>query len=127
MINFTSISGENFLQIFLAIELWLSTLYPNDIVNRFFSFVKAVISDWRRKLSEGNVEALLHIKVEGPEIEEFIKEYSSGAVVFWWDAKKCRKRRNGKRKKYNQRSRKTKQLRFTNEFINTFLERSSDG
>ena len=73
--------------------------------------MKVVISDWRRKLSEENIEALLHIKVEGSETEEFIKEHSSGAVVFWWDAKKLRKGGNGKRKKYKQRSRKAKQLR----------------
>ena len=41
---------------------------------------------------------MLHIKVEGPKIEEFIKEHSSDAVVFWWDAKERRKGGNGKQK-----------------------------
>ena len=105
----------------------LSTTYPNDIVSRFFNFVKVVKNDWHRKSSEENIEALLHIKVEGLEIEEFIKEHSSDTVVFWWDAKERKKGGNGKRKKCKERFRKTKQLRFTNEFINTFLEKSSDG
>ena len=47
---------------FLVIELCLSTLRPNDIVKRFFSFVKVVKSNWHPKLSEENIEALLHIK-----------------------------------------------------------------
>ena len=89
--------------------------------------MKVVKNDWHRKPSEENIEELLHIKVEGPEIEEFIKEHSSDAVVFWWDAKERKKGGNGKRKKCKECSRKTKQLRFTNEFINTFPEKSSDG
>ena len=105
----------------------LSSSHPNDIVDRFFSFVKVMKNDWHRKSSEENIEALLHTKVEGPEIEEFIKEHSSDAVVFWWDAKERRKGGNGKRKKCKERSRKIKQSRFINKFINTFLERSSDG
>ena len=97
------------------IEHCLSTLYPNDIVSSFFSFVKVVKSDWHRKSSEENIEALLHTKVEGPEIEEFIKEHSSDAVVFWWDAKERRKEGNGKWEKCKERSRKTKLLRFTSD------------
>ena len=58
--------------------------------------MKVVKSDWRRKFSEEKIEALLRIKVEGPKIEEFIKEHSSDAVVFWWDAKERSKGANGK-------------------------------
>ena len=61
--------------------------------------MKVVKSDWRRKFSEEKIEALLRIKVEGPKIEEFIKEHSSDAVVFWWDAKERSKGANGKKKK----------------------------
>ena len=60
--------------------------------------MKVVKSDWRRKFSEEKIEALLRIKVEGPKIEEFIKEHSSDAVVFWWDAKERSKGANGKKK-----------------------------
>ena len=68
-------------------------------MDRFFKFMKVVKSDWRRKFSEEKIEALLRIKVEGPKIEEFIKEHSSDAVVFWWDAKERSKGANGKKKK----------------------------
>ena len=40
-------------------------------------------SDWRSKLKEEDIEALLHIKVERPEIEYLIEEHSSGAAAFW--------------------------------------------
>ena len=116
--------AEKFPHIFLVIELCLSAPYPNEIVDRFFSLMKVVKSDWHCKLCEENIETLLCIKVESLEIEEFIKGHSSDAVVFWWDAKEQRKGGNGKWKKYKKRSRKTKWLRFTNEF--TFLERNSD-
>ena len=59
-------------------------------------------------------------------MEEFIKEHSSNAAVFWWGATERRKGGNGKLKKYEKFCRKTKRLRFTNKFINTFLDSSSD-
>ena len=85
--------------------------------------MKVVKSDWHSKLKE-NIGALLRIKVERPEIEQFIKEHSSDAAAFWWDAKEQRKGGNVKRKeKYQERSRKIKQIRFTNKFNNAFLEK----
>ena len=54
-----------------------------------------------------------------------IKEHSSDAAMFWWDAKERRKGGNGKQKK-KKHSRKTKRPRFTNKFIDTLLESSSD-
>ena len=92
--------------------------------------MKVVKSDWRRKFSEEKIEALLRIKVEGPKIEEFIKEHSSDAVVFWWDAKERSKGANGKKKKKKKKckdcSTKTNRLNIANKFIYSFLERSSD-
>ena len=41
--------------------------------------MKVVKSDWHSKLNEENVETLLYIKVEGPEIVEFITENSRDA------------------------------------------------
>ena len=67
----------------------------------------------------------LRIKVS-PKIVEFIRENSSDAAVFWWYTMERRKGQNGKRKKHKKRSKKTKKFRFTNEFIDTFLESSSD-
>ena len=44
--------------------------------------MKLLKCDWRSKLSKENIEALLHIKVEGSEIEQFIKEDISDAAAF---------------------------------------------
>ena len=46
------------------------------------------------------MEALLRIKLEGPEIKQFIKEHSSDAAAYWWKAKKQRKGGNRQPKKY---------------------------
>ena len=46
------------------------------------------------------IEALLHVKEEGLKTEQFIKEHSSDAAMFWWDATEQRKGGNGKHKKY---------------------------
>ena len=51
------------------IELCFSAPYFNEIVEKFFNFVKVVKIDWRSKLSEENIEALLRVKVEAPGIE----------------------------------------------------------
>ena len=68
------------------IELCLTTLYSNEIEERFFSFMNVVKSDWCSKLKEDNTKAVLCIKVKGPKIEGFFKEHSSDAAVLWWDA-----------------------------------------
>ena len=62
-------TSEKFPYIFLMIELCLSAPYSNQILERFFSFMKVLKCDWHSKLSEENLGALLQIKVEGPEIE----------------------------------------------------------
>ena len=72
-------TGEKFPHIFPMIEFCLSTPYSNEIMERSFSFMKVVKSDWHSKLNEENVETLLYIKVEGPEIVEFITENSRDA------------------------------------------------
>ena len=61
--------SEKFPHIFSMIELCLSAPYSNQILERFFSFIKVLKCDWRSKLSEENIEALRHIKVEGLKIE----------------------------------------------------------
>ena len=62
-------TSEKSLHIFLMIKLYLCALYSNEFVKKFFSFMKLVKSDWCSKLSGENIEALLHIKVEGPKIK----------------------------------------------------------
>ena len=60
--------------------------------------MKIATGDWCSKLKEDNIEALLSIKVEDPGIEGFIKKHTSDAAVFWQDAEKRRKERNGMQK-----------------------------
>ena len=62
-------ASEKFPYTFLMIEICLFVPYSNEIVERFFSSRKVVKSDWCSKLKEENMEALLRIKLEGPEIE----------------------------------------------------------
>ena len=54
--------------------------------------MKVVKSDWRSKLKQEDTEALLRIKVERPEIEQFIKKHSSDAAEFWQGAKEQKRR-----------------------------------
>ena len=49
------------------------------------------------------MEALLCIKLEGPEIKQFIKEHSSDAAAYQWEAKEQRKGGNRQPKKYKKR------------------------
>ena len=46
------------------------------------------------------MEALLCIKLEGPEIKQFVKEHSSDAAVYQWEAKEQRKGWNRQPEKY---------------------------
>ena len=62
-------ANEKFPYLFLMKELCLSAPYSNKIVQKLFSFMKVAKSDWRSKLKEENIEALLGIKVQGPEME----------------------------------------------------------
>ena len=56
------------------------------------------------------MEALLRIKLEGPEIEQFIKEHSSDAAAYWWEAKEQRKVGKRQQKKYKKHFQVCKQI-----------------
>ena len=77
-------------------------------------------------MNEENITALFSIKGEDPELEKFSKGHFGDTEVFWWDAKEQRKGGNGKEKKCKKSLTRIKWLRFTNGFIDTFLESSSD-
>ena len=64
------------------------------------------------------MEAFLRIKLEGPEIKQFIKLHSGDAAACWWEAKEQRKGGNRQPKK------KRNVFRCTNKFIGAFLESS---
>ena len=67
------------------------------------------------------MESLLRIKLEAPEIKQFIKEHSSNAAAYQWETKEQRKGENRQPKKYIR-----KVFRCTNKFIDNFLESSGD-
>ena len=86
--------------------------------------MKIVKTDWRNRLNEANLEALLRIKVEGPNLKEFAYKYCHDAVLLWWDSKQ-RRTNQGKRKQYKPRKSKAKHPQFTNNYIDEFLGESS--
>lgn len=87
--------------VFQLVELCLCTPHSNAMLERFFSYLRVVKTDWRNKLSEGNLTDLMRIKVAGPTLDDFEdKGYCSTAVHLWYNAKQRRpnqKKRNKKR------------------------------
>ena len=108
------------LDIFRFVELCLCALYLNAMVERFFNYLKTVKTEWKCRLNERNIEFLLHIKVEDPELKEFVEKMCANADTLWWDSKE---RRNAQRKRKNYKDRQTKQKPkgFTNIYIDEFL------
>ena len=51
----------------------------------FFNYLKIVKADWRSRLNKRNIESLLRIKVEGPDLKEFAKKMCANAVTLWWE------------------------------------------
>ena len=107
------------LDIFCFVELYLCALYLNATVERFFNYFKIVKTEWRYRLNERNIEFLLPIKVEGPDLKEFAEKMYANAEI-WWDSKE-RRTTQQKRKNYNDRKTKQKPKRFTNTYIDEFL------
>ena len=85
-----------------------------------FNYLENVKIDWRNSLNERNMESLLCIKVEGPDIQEPAEKIYSSTVKFWWGSKE---QHTTQRKFKNDTDHKTKQKqkRFTNAYIDEFL------
>ena len=90
------------------------------MVERFFNYLKIVKTDWRSRLNERNIESLLHIKVEGPDLKEFAEKMCANTVTLWWESEE-RCTTQGKHKNYKERKTKPKRKRFTNIYIDEFL------
>ena len=116
--------GGRFGKVFIIIELCLCAPYANAIVERFLNYMKLVKTDWRSKLNAANLESLLRIRVEGPELSVFASEYCSTAVDLWWSEKQ--RRLNQGKRTYSERKGKAKKVMFSNEFAKEFLASSSD-
>ena len=76
-----------FPDIFHFVELCLCAPHSNAMVERFFNYLKIVKTDWRSRLNERNIESLLRIKVEGPDLKEFAEKMFANAVTLWWESK----------------------------------------
>ena len=75
------------LDIFCSVELCLCALYLNATVERFFNYLRIVKTEQRCRLNGRNIEFLLHIKVEGPELKEAADKMCTDADTLWWDSK----------------------------------------
>ena len=88
--------------VLLLAEICLCAPYSNATLERFFSQMKVVKTDWRNRLNEKNLTNLLYLKVDGPSLKDFNEKYCSKAVELWYNDKP-RHMNQGKRKKYAQR------------------------
>ena len=73
--------------ILLIAELCLCAPFSNAAIERFFSQLRIVKTDWRNKLNEKNLWGLLYIKTQGPTLTEFHDHYCSPAVNLWLNDK----------------------------------------
>ena len=70
--------------IFLIAELCFCAPSSNASLERFFSLMRIVKTDWRNSLSESNLTSLLRIKVAGSTLKEFIEKYCEKAILNWY-------------------------------------------
>ena len=87
---------------FLLVELCLCSPYNNETVERLFSQMKKVKTDWRNCLNERNLEDLLRIIISKVSLSEFLKEYADATLTLW-DSKKQHHLSKGKHK-YSERT-----------------------
>ena len=112
------------LDIFCFVELCLCALYLNATVERFFNYLKIVKTEWWCRLNDRNIEFLLHIKVEGPELKDAAEKIHANTDTLWWNSKE-RHTSQQKHKNYIHRNTKQKPRRFTNTYIDEFLSNIS--
>ena len=74
--------SRNWPTVLLLSELLFSLPFTTSAVERVFSKLKVIKTDWRSCLLTATVDDLLEINVEGPSLEEFSSE---AAVSLWWD------------------------------------------
>ena len=97
------IKGESFPEIFLVIEICLCSPFSNATLERFFSHMGVVKTDWRNRLNEQSLEDNLRIHVAGPDLTRFSETYVAKAVAAWYNDKP-RRMNQKKRKKYKQKA-----------------------
>ena len=108
--------------IIILIELCWCAPFTNAHLERFFSQMKVVKTDWRNKLNAENLTHLLRIKVEGPEFRE---KYCSIAVDCWFNDKD-RRLHEGKRKSYKRKENATEKCLKLNFELPSIFNTSSE-
>ena len=96
-----NIKGESFPEIFFVIEMCLCPPFSNATLERFFSHMGVVKTDWRNRLNEKSLEDNLSIDVAGPDLTKLSETYVAIAVAAWYNDKP-RRMHQKKRKKYTQ-------------------------
>ena len=74
----------------------------NAALERFFSQMRVVKTDWRNRLNKENLTHVLRIKVAGPPLREFHDTYCYLAVSSWYKDKH-RQMGQTRRQKYRKR------------------------
>ena len=59
----------------------------NASLERFFSQMRIVKTDWRNPLFESNLTSLLRIKVSGPTLKVFVDKYCAKTINNWYHDK----------------------------------------
>ena len=82
---------------FLLVELCLCSPYYSATVERLFSQMKVVKTDWRNRLNEKKLEDWLGIKISKVSLSEFSQGYADATLTVW-ASQKQRRLSKGKRK-----------------------------
>lgn len=50
--------------------------------------MKVIKTDWRNRLNNANLESLIRIKVEVPQLNEIVLNNCLQYIILWWDENK---------------------------------------
>ena len=50
--------------------------------------MKVIKTDWRNRLNNTNLESLIRIKVEVPQLNEIVLNNCLQCIILWWDENK---------------------------------------
>ena len=101
-------------------ELIFSLPFSNGHVERLFSTLKFIKTDWRTRLQTETLSDLLDIRVEGPPLSNFSADQ---AISLWWkDCKTTRRTNQQPRKDYQPSAGASSSSTITTESDNINLE-----
>ena len=65
----------------------MCTPCSNAVLERFFSQMRIIKTDWRNRLSGVNLTSLSRIRLAGPSLKSFHDNYCHLAINLWFNAK----------------------------------------